>query len=65
MISDLQKLKTDLLQSYNDILANIEQIQTDNGVSEIIEKITKPFEEIFAILKRLRTLEVINFSQIS
>ena len=58
MTSELKRLKSELLQNYSDVLANIEQIQNDNGVSEITEKITKPFEEIFSILKRLRTLEV-------
>lgn len=57
-VSELKRLKSELLSNYNDILINIEQIQNENGVSQITERIIKPFEEIFSIMKRLRTLEV-------
>lgn len=58
-ISELKRLKAELMSNYQDIIANIEQIQGDNAASEISQRITKPAEEIFSILKRLRTLEVI------
>lgn len=57
-ISELKRLKNEIIDNYTDIVANIEQIQNENGFAEITQRITKPFEEVFLILKRLRTLEV-------
>ena len=57
-VSDLKRLKNELMSDFNDILSNIEQIENENGAAQITERITKPFQEIFLILKRLRTLEV-------
>ncbi len=57
-ISELKRLKNEIIDNYTDIVANIEQIQNENGFAEITQRITMPFEEVFLILKRLRTLEV-------